>query len=63
MGALVEEHVPTKVRQVISSSTASELSRMLQSVIVNGSGQRGAVPGYAVQGRRVLRKARAWTVR
>lgn len=50
-GALVEEHVPTKVRQVISSSTASELSRMLQSVIVNGSGQRGAVPGYAVAGK------------
>lgn len=50
-GNPVREYVPTKVRQVVSANTASELSRMLQSVIVNGSGQLGAVPGYAVAGK------------
>ncbi len=50
-GSVVERVEPTAVRQVISQSTAASLSRILQSVVVNGSGTRAAVPGYAVAGK------------
>jgi stage V sporulation protein D (sporulation-specific penicillin-binding protein) len=50
-GSVVQRMEPTAVRQVISQSTAAALSRILQSVVVNGSGTRAAVPGYAVAGK------------
>lgn len=40
-----------EVRQVISSSTASKVKSMMQSVVETGSGSRGAVTGYTVGGK------------
>lgn len=42
---------PTEVRQVVSAATAEELSRILRSVVVNGSGKRADVPGYRPAGK------------
>lgn len=50
-GTVVKRNEPTRVRQVISERTSAQLSRILQSVVVNGSGSRAAVPGYAVAGK------------
>ncbi len=50
-GALVREFAPTRIRQVISERSARQLSAILESVVVNGSGARAAVPGYAVAGK------------
>ena len=40
-----------EVRQVISSDTASKMKSMMQSVVENGTGFRGAVTGYTVGGK------------
>ncbi|MEA4882932.1 MAG: penicillin-binding transpeptidase domain-containing protein [Clostridia bacterium] len=50
-GEVIQRFQPTKIRQAVSAKTASELSTILQSVVVNGSGSRAAVPGYAVAGK------------
>jgi len=50
-GASVRKIAPTRIRQVISERSARQLSTILQSVVVNGSGARAAVPGYAVAGK------------
>ncbi|MCR4425748.1 MAG: penicillin-binding transpeptidase domain-containing protein [Firmicutes bacterium] len=50
-GATVARFSPTRIRQVISERTSRELVNILQSVVVNGSGTRAAVPGYAVAGK------------
>ncbi len=50
-GALVRQFAPTRIRQVISERSARQLSAILESVVVNGSGARAAVPGYAVAGK------------
>ena len=39
------------VRQVISSETASKVRSMMQSVVVDGGGQSGAVKGYSIGGK------------
>ncbi len=50
-GSLVKEFAPEPVRQVISKETARELSLILESVVVNGSGYRAKIPGYRVAGK------------
>lgn len=40
-----------EVRQVISSDTASKVKSMMQSVVEEGTGKRGAVTGYTVGGK------------
>ncbi len=42
---------PEKIRQVISSETADELTKMLVSVVENGYGSKAAVPGYFIAGK------------
>lgn len=43
-----------KVRQVISSETASKIRNMMQSVVTDGGGQSGAVAGYSIAGKQEL---------
>ncbi|HHY97795.1 MAG TPA: stage V sporulation protein D [Firmicutes bacterium] len=50
-GDLVKEFQPVPVRQVISPETAKELSVILESVVVNGSGTRAQIKGYRVAGK------------
>lgn len=40
-----------EVRQVISSETAAKVKSMMQSVVEDGTGKRGAVTGYTVGGK------------
>ncbi len=42
---------PKEVRQVISEESATKITRMLRSVVVNGHGKRADVPGYLVVGK------------
>ena len=42
---------PVEVRQVISSETAETMKSMMESVVVSGTGKRGAVTGYSVGGK------------
>jgi stage V sporulation protein D (sporulation-specific penicillin-binding protein) len=50
-GVVVKEFEPEPIRQVISNETSRELSLILESVVVNGSGFRAQVPGYRVGGK------------
>lgn len=40
-----------KVRQVVSSETASKVKSMMESVVEDGTGYRGAVTGYTIGGK------------
>lgn len=42
---------PQEVRQVITESSAQQVSEMLRSVVVNGHGKQADVPGYLVGGK------------
>ena len=42
---------PVEVRQVLSSETAETMKSMMESVVVSGTGSRGAVTGYSVGGK------------
>ncbi len=42
---------PVVVRQVLSSETAETMKSMMESVVVSGTGSRGAVTGYSVGGK------------
>lgn len=46
-----EKMEPQEIRQVISEESASQVSEMLRSVVVNGHGKRADVPGYLVGGK------------
>ena len=48
-----------EVRQVISSETASKVKDMMQSVVEDGTGKRGAVTGYTVGGKTGTSEPRA----
>lgn len=49
--AVIKENTPTKVRQVISKETSSEVRRALESVVTNGSGRSAYIEGYRVGGK------------
>ena len=42
---------PVEVRQVLSAETAETMKSMMESVVVDGTGGRGAVKGYSVGGK------------
>lgn len=42
---------PQVVRQVVSKTTASQMSRLLQRVVMEGTAKKGYVEGYAVAGK------------
>ena len=48
-----------EVRQVISTETASKVKSMMQSVVEEGTGKRGAVTGYTVGGKTGTSEPRA----
>lgn len=50
---------PEEVRQVISSDTASKVKSMMQSVVEDGTGKKGAVTGYTVGGKTGTSEPRA----
>lgn len=49
--SVIKENTPTKVRQVISKGTSSEVRRALESVVTNGSGRNAYIEGYRVGGK------------
>ena len=42
---------PKIVRQVISSQTSEQMRKIMQSVVINGTGKKAAVKGYSVGGK------------
>lgn len=42
---------PQAVRQVVSKNTSSQMSRLLQKVVMEGTAKKGYVEGYAVAGK------------
>jgi len=50
-GNVIHEFNTTPVRQVISYETAQEMKRILESVVSNGTGGRGAIEGFKVAGK------------
>lgn len=49
-GAITETQ-PTEVRQVISKSTAAQVKSMMESVVLEGTGQNVQVSGYSIGGK------------
>jgi len=49
--SVIKENTPTKVRNVISKETSSEVRRALESVVINGSGRNAYIDGYRVGGK------------
>lgn len=50
-GALVKRIEPEMIRQVISGATAETMRKLMESVVLNGSGNRASVPGYRIAGK------------
>ncbi len=50
-GRLVRETKPMVVRRVLEPETVDTLTTILQQVVISGTGQRAAVPGYVVAGK------------
>ncbi len=42
---------PSEIRRVVKESTAKQMRKMLESVVVSGHGEKAAVPGYSVGGK------------
>ena len=42
---------PKQVRQVVSEETANAVIDMMETVVTDGTGKRGAVPGYTIAGK------------
>ena len=42
---------PTTVRQVVSKETANAVVEMMESVVTDGTGKKGAVKGYSIAGK------------
>lgn len=42
---------PEEIRQVVSANTSKLMGEILRSVVVNGHGKRGDVPGYLIGGK------------
>ncbi len=50
-GIVVQENLPQKVRQVISSDTSQQVTEIMESVVLEGSGANAFVEGYRVAGK------------
>ncbi|MDP4159823.1 MAG: penicillin-binding transpeptidase domain-containing protein [Bacillota bacterium] len=50
-GQLVRQQKPTPVRQVISKTTASQMTNVLEQVVSNGTGHLAQIPGIKVAGK------------
>lgn len=50
-GQVVKEFKPLAVRRVLEPSTIETLTRLLEGVVTHGTGQRAAIPGFAVAGK------------
>lgn len=50
-GKTIKKTEPTVVRQVISEETSQTVSKMMKSVVDNGTGKNGYVAGYRVGGK------------
>lgn len=48
---IVETEEPVNARRVMDAGTASTVVNMLRGVVLNGTGRRGAAPGYRVAGK------------
>ena len=50
-GNTVKEFKPEVIRQVISTSTSNDVSRMMEGVVRNGTGSAAYIPGYRIGGK------------
>ena len=50
-GNTIKAYEPEPIRQVISRDTARDLRMMLESVVIEGTGQRAQIEGYRVAGK------------
>lgn len=50
-GKVIEQKKPTPVRQVISKSTAAQMTNILEQVVSNGTGHTAEIPGIKVAGK------------
>lgn len=50
-GKLIRQFSPEVLKTPVSNSTATEVSQLLRSVVVNGNGNRAEVEGYYVAGK------------
>ena len=50
-GTVVHRQTPEVVRRVLSAKTAEEMRGIMRSVVENGSGRQGDVPGYPAAGK------------
>ncbi len=50
-GQLVEQQKPTPVRQVITKTTAQQMTEILEQVVADGTGQLAKIPGINVAGK------------
>jgi len=50
-GGIIKETEPTVVRRVISEETSATVRKILESVVVEGSGRNAQIPGYRVGGK------------
>ena len=48
---VLDEVGSTAPKRVVSSDTADTLMRMMTQVVIDGTGRRGAIPGYTVSGK------------
>jgi stage V sporulation protein D (sporulation-specific penicillin-binding protein) len=48
---MIHEFPSSPIRQVISTETAQEMKKILESVVTNGTGGRGKIEGYRVAGK------------
>lgn len=50
---------PSEVRQVVSEETANSIIHMMESVVTDGTGNKGAVKGYTIAGKTGTSEAKA----
>ncbi len=50
-GDIIQQHVPTPLRRVISAETARELTQAMEMVVTGGTGTRARLTGYRVAGK------------
>jgi stage V sporulation protein D (sporulation-specific penicillin-binding protein) len=50
-GQLVQQQNPTPVRQVLTKATAMQMTRILEQVVIDGTGQLAKIPGVNVAGK------------